>query len=47
MVVALTSFKNQAVLGVAACILSQFPVSALFYSVLFRSSIFENKLTGD
>jgi ACR3 family arsenite efflux pump ArsB len=47
MVVALTSFKNQAVLGVAACILSQFPVSALFYSTLFRSSIFENKLTGD
>jgi ACR3 family arsenite efflux pump ArsB len=37
MVVAITSFKGQAVLGVAACILAQFPVSALFYAILRRS----------
>jgi ACR3 family arsenite efflux pump ArsB len=36
MVVAITSFKGQAVLGVAACILAQFPVSALFYAILRR-----------
>ena len=34
MVVAITSFKGSAVLGVAACILAQFPVAALFYTIL-------------
>jgi ACR3 family arsenite efflux pump ArsB len=34
MVVAITSFKGGAVLGVAACILSQFPIAALFYTIL-------------
>jgi len=36
MVVAITSFKSQAALGVAACILAQFPVSALFYTLISR-----------
>ena len=36
MVVAITSFKGGAVLGVAACILAQFPVAALFYTLLRR-----------
>ncbi len=36
MVVAITSFRGQAILGVAACILAQFPISALFYSVIMR-----------
>jgi len=36
MVVAITSFKSQAALGVAANILAQFPASALFYSVSIR-----------
>jgi ACR3 family arsenite transporter len=39
MVVAITSFKGQAVLGVAACILAQFPISALFYAILRRRSM--------
>ena len=34
MVVALTSFKDQAILGVAACMLVQFPISALFYTLI-------------
>ncbi|HEB31128.1 MAG TPA: arsenic resistance protein [Spirochaetes bacterium] len=36
MVVAITSFKSQAVLGVAASILAQFPASAFFYSISIR-----------
>jgi ACR3 family arsenite transporter len=36
MVIAITSFKGSAVLGVAACILAQFPVAALFYTILRR-----------
>jgi len=36
MVVAITSFKSQAILGVAACILAQFPVSSLFYTLIAR-----------
>jgi ACR3 family arsenite efflux pump ArsB len=39
MVVAISSFKNQAVLGVAACMLSQFPISALFYKIISRYSL--------
>lgn len=39
MVVAISSFKNQAVLGVAACMLAQFPISALFYSIISRYSL--------
>ncbi|UCB45009.1 MAG: arsenic resistance protein [Spirochaetota bacterium] len=39
MVVAITSFKDQAILGVAASILAQFPISALFYAILRRHSI--------
>jgi predicted Na+-dependent transporter len=38
-VVAITSFKDQAILGVAACILAQFPISALFYTILKRHSM--------
>ena len=34
MVVALTSFRDQAILGVAACMLVQFPISALFYTLI-------------
>jgi predicted Na+-dependent transporter len=37
MVVAITTFRGEAILGVAACILSQFPVAALFYSILRKS----------
>jgi len=36
MVVALTSFKDQAILGVAACMLVQFPISALFYTIITK-----------
>jgi ACR3 family arsenite efflux pump ArsB len=36
MVVAITSFESQAVLGVAASIIAQFPASAFFYSVSIR-----------
>jgi len=39
MVIALTSFKTQAILGVAACMLAQFPVSALFYTIISRFSL--------
>jgi len=39
MVIAVTSFGSQAVLGVAACILTQFPVSAFFYSLISRDRI--------
>jgi hypothetical protein len=39
MVIAITSFGSQAVLGVAACTLTQFPVSALFYSLISRNRI--------
>ena len=37
MVMAITTFRGEATLGVAACILSQFPVAALFYAILRRS----------
>ena len=37
MVVAITTFRGEAALGVAACILSQFPIAALFYTILRRS----------
>lgn len=36
MLVAITSFKNQTILGVAACLLAQFPASALFYTIIAR-----------
>jgi len=36
MVVALSSFKNQAALGVAACMLSQLPVASLFFMIISR-----------
>ncbi|RKY00809.1 MAG: hypothetical protein DRP54_04845 [Spirochaetes bacterium] len=36
LVVALTSFKNQAVLGVAACVLAQLPISSVFYTFISR-----------
>jgi ACR3 family arsenite efflux pump ArsB len=42
-VIAVTSFKIQAVLGVAACILAQFPTAALFYSVITRLFNQENQ----
>ncbi|HUT65548.1 MAG TPA: hypothetical protein VMZ05_05305 [Spirochaetota bacterium] len=38
-VVAITSFKGGAVLGVAACILTQFPVAAFFYTILRRARV--------
>jgi len=44
MVVALTSFKYLAFLGVAACILAQFPIAALFYSLHFRFALPEKKM---
>jgi ACR3 family arsenite efflux pump ArsB len=44
MVVALTSFKHPSFLGVAACILAQFPVAALFYSLYFRSRVPGNRV---
>ncbi len=34
MVITLSTFQSQAMLGVAACVLVQFPISALFYSVI-------------
>ena len=37
MVIALSTFESRTILGVAACMLAQFPISALFYS-LFASS---------
>jgi ACR3 family arsenite efflux pump ArsB len=37
MVIAITTFESRAILGVAACILAQFPISALFYSIFSRS----------
>ncbi len=36
MVIAITTFESRAILGVAACILAQFPISALFYSIISR-----------
>jgi ACR3 family arsenite efflux pump ArsB len=36
MVIAITTFESRAILGVAACILAQFPISALFYSIFSR-----------
>jgi ACR3 family arsenite efflux pump ArsB len=36
MVVALSSFKNQAALGVAACMLSQLPVASFFFMVISK-----------
>ncbi|MFW6180116.1 MAG: arsenic resistance protein [Spirochaetota bacterium] len=36
MVIALSTFEGQVMLGVAACLLVQFPVSALFYTVFTR-----------
>jgi ACR3 family arsenite transporter len=36
MVIALSSFEDRTILGVAACILAQFPISALFYSLFSR-----------
>jgi len=46
MVVALTSFKHFSFLGVAACILAQFPIAALFYSLHVRSA-FGNRRSGE
>jgi ACR3 family arsenite efflux pump ArsB len=40
MVIAITSFESRSALGVAACILVQFPVSALFYSLISRHKEF-------
>lgn len=40
MVIAITSFESRSALGVAACILVQFPVSALFYSLISRHKTF-------
>jgi ACR3 family arsenite efflux pump ArsB len=40
MVIAITSFESRSALGVAACILVQFPISALFYSLISRHSAF-------
>jgi ACR3 family arsenite efflux pump ArsB len=37
MVIAITTFESRAILGVAACLLAQFPISALFY-IIFSSS---------
>jgi ACR3 family arsenite efflux pump ArsB len=34
MVITLSTFRSQAMLGVAACVLVQFPISALFFSVI-------------
>jgi len=34
MVITLSTFQSEAILGVAACMLVQFPISALFYSVV-------------
>ncbi len=34
MVITLSTFQSQAMLGVAACVLVQFPISALFYSLV-------------
>ncbi len=34
MVVALTTFNEQAILGVAACMLVQFPISAFFFNII-------------
>jgi ACR3 family arsenite efflux pump ArsB len=36
MVIAISTFESRAILGVAACILAQFPISALFYSIISR-----------
>jgi ACR3 family arsenite efflux pump ArsB len=36
MVIAITTFESRTILGVAACILAQFPISALFYSLFAR-----------
>jgi ACR3 family arsenite efflux pump ArsB len=36
MVVALSSFKNQAALGVAACMLSQLPVASFFFMIISK-----------
>lgn len=36
MVIALSTFESRTILGVAACILAQFPISALFYSLFSR-----------
>jgi predicted Na+-dependent transporter len=33
MVIALSTFESRTILGVAACMLAQFPISALFYSL--------------
>jgi hypothetical protein len=45
MVIALSTFESRTILGVAACMLAQFPISALFYS-LFASSWNSNHRTG-
>jgi ACR3 family arsenite efflux pump ArsB len=37
MVITITTFEQRAILGVAACILAQFPISALFYSIISRA----------
>jgi len=37
MVITITTFEHRAILGVAACILAQFPISALFYSIISRA----------
>jgi ACR3 family arsenite efflux pump ArsB len=38
MVIALSTFGSQAMLGVAACVLAQFPISALFFTLYMRFS---------
>jgi ACR3 family arsenite efflux pump ArsB len=38
MVIALSTFESQAMLGVAACVLAQFPISALFFTLYMKSS---------
>lgn len=36
MVIVITTFETRAILGVAACVLAQFPISALFYTIFVR-----------
>jgi len=39
MVIAITSFKSQAILGVIACVLAQFPVSGIFFTIIARRNL--------
>ena len=41
MVIAITTFESRTMLGVAACVLAQFPISALFYSLFSRQGALE------